>query len=253
MSVHHASQLAYFAGIDHGRRFAWQTGDAFVMAHEHDTIRPFVEALRRVRAEKGTTLRLLESGCGEGVNFVHLRQMGLGQEDARIEGVDPCAEAVAVAKAQGLEARVADGLALPYADASFDVVFCRDVLHHLADDGERKKFLSEMTRVAKPGGLVAAIEPNPGNPLILLQSCVLWAERGLRAIRPRRILALKPGAEVIPETPSAAWRVLWHYRSPLRRTPRLAKAILHALRAWEIVSKHFPTVFWSYRIYLWRT
>ena len=250
MSQHQTDQLAYFAGIDHGERFRWQTSDPFVMAHEHATLQPFVDAVQALLAERGS-LRLLESGSGEGVNFIHLRQLGLPADHVQIEGIDPCAEAVEVAKQHGLDARVADGLALPYADATFDVVFCRDVLHHLADDGERKKFLSEMTRVTKPGGLVVAIEPNPGNPMVLAQSYALWAERGLRSIPPRRVLRLKPGATVIEASPSAAWRVLWHYRSPLRAQRWLSTPILHALGLWEIVCGHFPRGGWSYRIYIW--
>lgn len=44
--------------------------------------------------------------------------------------------------------------ALPFADASFDVVFARAVLHH-ADDLDTA--LREMARVLKPGGLLLAI------------------------------------------------------------------------------------------------
>lgn len=44
---------------------------------------------------------------------------------------------------------------MPYADASFDVVFCHQVLQHVSDPVE---ILKEMRRVAKPGGIVAARE-----------------------------------------------------------------------------------------------
>lgn len=252
VNEHQKNQLVYFASIDHGERFRWQTSDVFVMKREHATLKPFVDAIKQLQKTHGT-VTVLESGCGEGVNFVHLQQMGLAATDISIEGIDPCIAAVEVAKSHGLNARVADGLALPYADASFDIVFCRDVLHHLANDIERVKFLAEMTRVAKPGGLIAAIEPNPGNPMILIQSFVLWAERGLRAMWPWRISRMKLHAHIISATPSAAWRALWHYRSPLRAYPRVSRVILRVFEFWEIVSKYFPKTFWSYRIYLWNT
>src|SRR5439155_2498564 len=39
---------------------------------------------------------------------------------------------------------------LPFADASFDVVWCTDVLEHLAD---RPTAIAQIARVLKPGGL----------------------------------------------------------------------------------------------------
>src|SRR5258708_7938348 len=47
----------------------------------------------------------------------------------------------------------ADGEQLPFASGSFDVVFCRSVLHHLND---LDKGLREIRRVLKPGGLFLA-------------------------------------------------------------------------------------------------
>ncbi len=244
-------QIAYFARINHSERFLWQTSDAFVMEHEHATLRPFVEEIKKIILQKGK-IKILESGSGEGVNFIHIKQMGIDFEKVDIEGIDPCAEAVEVANQYGLNCTVADGLALPYPAETFDIVFCRDVLHHLANDDERKKFLSEMTRVTKLAGCIVAIEPSPGNPLIFVQSCVLWAERGLRAMKSSHVLRWKSGARVIEEAPSASWRVLWHYTSPLRRYPQFSKVILQILRAWEIVCRNLPKYFWSYRIYIWK-
>lgn len=43
----------------------------------------------------------------------------------------------------------ADILELPFADESFDIVFCNHVLEHIEDD---KKAMSELYRVMKPGG-----------------------------------------------------------------------------------------------------
>jgi SAM-dependent methyltransferase len=46
---------------------------------------------------------------------------------------------------------------LPFADGSFDLVTCQTVLIHVADP---RAELTEMIRVARPGGLVAVCEPN---------------------------------------------------------------------------------------------
>lgn len=43
----------------------------------------------------------------------------------------------------------ADILELPFADNSFDMVFCNHVLEHIADD---KKAMQELYRILKPGG-----------------------------------------------------------------------------------------------------
>ena len=51
-----------------------------------------------------------------------------------------------------------DATALPFADDSFDLVFCWEVLHHL---NEPWRALEEMARVSR--GWVLAFEPNPAN------------------------------------------------------------------------------------------
>jgi ubiquinone/menaquinone biosynthesis C-methylase UbiE len=46
---------------------------------------------------------------------------------------------------------VADGNQLPFRDWTFDLVVCNSVLHHLA---EPQKLLTEIARLAKPGGAI---------------------------------------------------------------------------------------------------
>jgi SAM-dependent methyltransferase len=49
-----------------------------------------------------------------------------------------------------VEFRLADAEALPFADAAFDAVSCRIAPHHFPDPG---RFVAEVARVLKPGGL----------------------------------------------------------------------------------------------------
>jgi SAM-dependent methyltransferase len=49
--------------------------------------------------------------------------------------------------------------ALPFADASFDCVIISEVLEHLHED---QRALTEITRVLKPGGVLAASVPRQG-------------------------------------------------------------------------------------------
>jgi ubiquinone/menaquinone biosynthesis C-methylase UbiE len=67
--------------------------------------------------------------------------------------------AAAVAKERGLTNitfEPADAEALPFEDASFDLVTCRIAAHHFSDPGQAVR---EMVRVVKPGGLVGLIDP----------------------------------------------------------------------------------------------
>lgn len=91
-------------------------------------------------------LRILDAGCGTGGNLAFLRRYGY------VVGLDLAADALAVS-ATRLPGRLARGsvLALPFSDASFDLVTSFDVLYHRAvpDEGQA---LRETRRVLRPGG-----------------------------------------------------------------------------------------------------
>uniref|UniRef100_UPI00260F1721 class I SAM-dependent methyltransferase n=1 Tax=Pelagibius sp. TaxID=1931238 RepID=UPI00260F1721 len=46
---------------------------------------------------------------------------------------------------------------LPFADGTFDLAFCRSLLHHLP---EPEKAVEEMHRVLRPGGELVLVDPN---------------------------------------------------------------------------------------------
>jgi SAM-dependent methyltransferase len=93
---------------------------------------------------------VLDVGCGAGVEVVRFARGG-----ARTWGVDLSEQAVALTAAnlgqQGLRAglAVADGEALPFADACFDFVFAHGVVQYAADD---RRVVAECRRVLRPGG-----------------------------------------------------------------------------------------------------
>jgi SAM-dependent methyltransferase len=89
-------------------------------------------------------LRLLNVGCGTGGFNAAAESAG-----ADVWGVDADAEAVGLARRRVRRALVGAGEALPFAAASFDVVYCFSTLEHLADAAHG---LSEMLRVLRPGG-----------------------------------------------------------------------------------------------------
>lgn len=99
---------------------------------------------------------LLDVGCGTGgVTIPGKLRVGPGGEAA---GVDPSPAMIAVAqrKAQrkGLQIDFRVGVieALPFPDASFDVVTASLMIHHLPSDDLQRKGFAEIYRVLKPDG-----------------------------------------------------------------------------------------------------
>src|SRR5205809_4052206 len=97
-------------------------------------------------------LHVLDMGCGGGLATACLAQRG-----ARVVGLDLAQTSLRVAHRhmRGCDApepvflcgRAED---LPFADASFDVVWCTDVLEHLAG---LPAAIAQIARILKPGGL----------------------------------------------------------------------------------------------------
>jgi len=108
-------------------------------------------------------MALLDVGCGPGTITLGLaRAVNPGE----CVGVDVVPEVVAEATTRAAEAgaanarfEVADTYALPFADASFDVVHAHQVLQHLS---RPVPALAEMRRVLRPGGLLAARDADYG-------------------------------------------------------------------------------------------
>ena len=112
-------------------------------------------------------LSLLDAGCGPGTITVDLaRRVAPGRVLGVDRSPDVLAQAAAHAVDQGvaLEVQPADVYALPFPDASFDVVHAHQLLQHV-DDPVRA--LVEMRRVLRPDGLLAARDSD--------YACFAWA------------------------------------------------------------------------------
>lgn len=111
-------------------------------------------------AHLAATTRLLDVGCGPGTITADFASR---LPDGQIVGVDRSGEVVAAAAAEhrapNLSFVVGDVYALEWADGSFDVVFCHQVLQHLTRPVEA---LAEMRRVLRPGGLLAVRDADFG-------------------------------------------------------------------------------------------
>ncbi len=124
-------------------------------------IRPLLIEAARGRRDN----RILDCGCGTGVNLEVLAEFGTAW------GFDLTWTGLQTARARGMtrvaRATVAD---VPFPDASFDIVTSFDVLYCLDEPTERTA-VAEMRRVLKPGGTVivnvAAMPVLKGNHSIL--------------------------------------------------------------------------------------
>lgn len=103
-------------------------------------------------APGAAALRVLDVGCGPGaLTGVLVERVGPGQ----VAAVDPSEPFVAAARARfpGVDVRRAPAEELPFDDGTFDVVLAQLVVHFMADPVAG---ISEMRRVARPGGTVVA-------------------------------------------------------------------------------------------------
>jgi ubiquinone/menaquinone biosynthesis C-methylase UbiE len=131
-----------------------------------------------VRTTAGRRVRALDCGCGTGANLSMLREFGTAV------GIDLTRAGLVFAHARG-ERRVAQATAdaLPFPDASFDLVTSFDMLQCVPDPAERVAF-AEIRRVLRPGGHavlnVAAMDLLWGNHSILAHEVRRYSKPQLR-------------------------------------------------------------------------
>lgn len=92
---------------------------------------------------------VLEIGCGPGIDALKFVQSGI-----HYTGVDLSEEHVRLARAKGLDASVASGRDLPFADAVFPAMWTMSTLLHIPNS-DINDVLAELVRVASPGAPIA--------------------------------------------------------------------------------------------------
>ncbi|HUW72183.1 MAG TPA: methyltransferase domain-containing protein [Candidatus Humimicrobiaceae bacterium] len=95
--------------------------------------------------------KILDVGCGNGRLLKILKDKKI-----KYTGVDVSEKLLEIAKKRYPQNNflVADNLNLPFLDNNFDKVFSVAVLHTIPSEDLRKKAISELKRVLKPGGLL---------------------------------------------------------------------------------------------------
>jgi len=167
--------------------------------------------LRKFLPLENSRREILDAGCGTGINLSLLKEFG------NVTGVDYSEEAIRFCRQRKEEnARQANLEALPFADASFDLVTALDVLEHIKED---ETALREIARVCKPKGYVLITVP-------VFPS--LWGEHDeinhhVRRYETRRILSMleRNRYEVAHRSFMNCWllpaAILWRWWGKMKR------------------------------------
>lgn len=170
----HAS--TYRQDVDRSIRFSGRDTDFFARRKADELVALVTDHLGRPADQ-----RALDVGCGTGITDRHL-----ARRFAELHGVDLSAASLH-------EAQVANpsvtyhhqtGDHLPLPDDGFDLAFAVCVLHHV-DPPHRERFVADVARVVRPGGLVVVFEHNPYNPLTRLAVDRCELDEGV-TLAPRR-------------------------------------------------------------------
>ncbi len=227
-------QREYFEApeVEH---FRWTTGGAGFSETEDELLEPLCRAV---------CSPCLEIGCGEGNNLSRL------SKHARCFGIDLFPKKLSFARKEvpGVELAVSRAQGLPFADASFESVVIRDVLHHMDDP---RAVVEEAMRVLAPGGSFFLLEPNAKNPFVALQIWLVPAEAGAKKFSAAYVASLLEGLPLRDLAFDAAQalplrRVVLHYQMGLPSLGRVGwiRGLLRLLE--RGMGALIPRRFWSY-------
>ena len=161
------------SNFDRSQKEFWSE-NANLRAYDHPIVESF--ARQRVNFLRGlfdSPIRdCLEVGCGDGFGMYYMQEFG------RVFGCDISRPMLARNPLRPSVSE-ADIYRLPYADKSFDLVYCWEVLHHVADV---ESAIREMARVSRKYILI--FEPNSFNPPMFVFGLVGPSEIGLLRFTP---------------------------------------------------------------------
>jgi ubiquinone/menaquinone biosynthesis C-methylase UbiE len=163
-------ELAYAQGTDFRNQMKSQADARYLLE-------PYIHDFARF--QEGHNKDVLEIGVGMGSDH----QLWAEQKPARLCGIDLTERAIEftsnrLALYDGLRSELQKGDAenLPFADASFDIVYSWGVLHHTPDT---QKAFSEAARVLRPGGVARIMIYHTWS----LTGFMLWLRYGLGRLK----------------------------------------------------------------------
>lgn len=139
-----------------------------------------VEIIKNERGgveKKNHKIKILDLGCGDGINAVHFKQYFTHME---YFGIDISQASIAQAKnleCSNIHFACYDGKKIPYKDESFHIILAACVLHHVPHE-QHENLLLECNRVLKRDGMLYIFEHNPWNPITrkIVNDCVFDAD-----------------------------------------------------------------------------
>lgn len=115
-----------------------------------------ISNLKRKLGLKEGRLKVLDVGAGVGA----FHSWQLSKHGFEVVATELCPEFLSsidyLTKDVFYDRVIADCTLLPFKDCSFDVVFCKELIHHIENP---MRLLSEIWRVLRPNGLIAITEP----------------------------------------------------------------------------------------------
>ena len=147
--------------------------------------------------EENQALNVLDIGCGDGATEVFIQNYFPAW---KVTALDISEKSIAKAIEKNIpntSFSVYDGLQVPVAPGSFDIVFIAGVLHHV-DFSLHHTIAHEISRVLKKGGRLYLFEHNPLNPVTkqLVKTCVFDKEAKLLYNNYSRKLFQKAGLKI---------------------------------------------------------
>lgn len=136
---------------------AYLTGDRVGNCQRYAASDEFAEVLGLISQQLPNAHDVLDMPGGNGIATYAFANSGFDVTAIEPDGSDMVGRGAIryVLEQTGLQARIVDawGEAMPFPDASFDLVFVRQGLHHASD---LKSMLAEIARVLRPGGALLA-------------------------------------------------------------------------------------------------
>lgn len=143
-------------------QFAVQLGNPGSNLLIQNRWRFFEQALRDYVTFTQTPVRILDAGCGDGINLFGIKGMlERNSWKAFLYGTDynPLRVERVIKVIPGCDVQEANLLSLPFEDGFFDVILCNHVLEHISDDVSA---ILELKRVLKSDGILMLGVPNEG-------------------------------------------------------------------------------------------
>lgn len=124
--------------------------------------------------------RVLDLGCATGDLLQAIRDRG----NADVVGIEPSAQAAAIARDRGLDVHTGDLQQAHLPDASIDVALLSHVIEHLPSPSDT---LAELRRIVRPGGRLVLWLPN-GDSL----AARVWRDAWIGYDAPRHLYTFTP-------------------------------------------------------------